>query len=91
MHELGINLSDRQPQLLTGELTEQADLIVTMGCGDECPYGPGKRYVDWDLHDPKGRPLGEVRATRAMTLRGRSTLRFFGCGARHCGSSGPGI
>jgi protein-tyrosine-phosphatase len=64
MHELGINLSDRQPQLLTGELTEQADLIVTMGCGDECPYVPGKRYVDWDLHDPKGRPLGEVRATR---------------------------
>ena len=64
MHELGIDLSDHQPQLLTRELAEQADLIVTMGCGDECPYIPGKRYIDWDLPDPKGRPLGEVRATR---------------------------
>jgi arsenate reductase (thioredoxin) len=64
MHELGIDLSDHQPQLLTRELAEQADLIVTMGCGDECPYVPGKRYVDWDLPDPKGRPLDEVRATR---------------------------
>jgi arsenate reductase len=64
MHELGIDLSDHQPQLLTRELAEQADLIVTMGCGDECPYIPGKRYLDWDLPDPKGRPLDEVRATR---------------------------
>jgi arsenate reductase len=64
MHERGIDLSDRQPQLLTRELAEQADLIVTMGCGDECPYVPGKRYVDWDLPDPKGRPLDEVRAIR---------------------------
>jgi arsenate reductase len=64
MHELGIDLSDHQPQLLTLELAERADLIVTMGCGDECPYVPGKRYVDWDLPDPKGRPLDEVRATR---------------------------
>jgi arsenate reductase (thioredoxin) len=64
MRELGIDLSDHRPQLLTRELAEQADLIVTMGCGDECPYIPGKRYVDWDLPDPKGRPLAEVRATR---------------------------
>jgi protein-tyrosine-phosphatase len=64
MRELGIDLSDRQPQPLTRELVDQADLIVTMGCGDECPYVPGKRYVDWDLPDPKGRPLDEVRATR---------------------------
>jgi protein-tyrosine-phosphatase len=64
IHELGIDLSDRQPRLLTLELAERADLIVTMGCGDECPYVPGKRYVDWDLPDPKGRPLDEVRATR---------------------------
>jgi protein-tyrosine-phosphatase len=64
MHELGIDLSAHQPQLLTRELAEQADLIVTMGCGDECPYIPGKRYFDWDLPDPKGRPLDEVRATR---------------------------
>jgi arsenate reductase (thioredoxin) len=46
------------------ELAEQADVVVTMGCGDECPYIPGRRYLDWDLDDPKGRPLGEVRATR---------------------------
>lgn len=64
MSELGIDLSDRRPQVLTRELSERADVIVTMGCGDECPYIPGKRYIDWDLADPKGRPLAEVRATR---------------------------
>ena len=64
MRELGIDLSDRVPRALTRELAEQADVVVTMGCGDECPYIPGKRYVDWDLEDPKGRPLEEVRATR---------------------------
>jgi arsenate reductase (thioredoxin) len=64
MRELGIDLADRRPQLLTRELAEQADVIVTMGCGDRCPYIPGKRYVDGDLPDPKGRPLDEVRATR---------------------------
>ena len=64
MDELGIDLRGRTPQLLTRELAEQADVVVTMGCGDECPYIPGKRYVDWELADPKGRPLDEVRATR---------------------------
>jgi arsenate reductase (thioredoxin) len=64
MGELGIDLSDRVPRRLTRELAEQADVVVTMGCGDECPYIPGRRYVDWDLPDPKGRPLDEVRATR---------------------------
>lgn len=64
MQELGIDLSDRKPQLLTRELAEQADIVVTMGCGDECPYIPGKRYIDWDLPDPKGRSLDEVRAIR---------------------------
>jgi len=64
MGELGIDLSERQPQLLTSELAEQADVLVTMGCGDACPYIPGKRYLDWDLPDPKDRPLAEVRATR---------------------------
>jgi arsenate reductase len=64
MHDRGIDLSGRRPQLLTRELAEQADLIVTMGCGDACPYIPGKRYLDWDLPDPKGRPISEVRATR---------------------------
>src|SRR5512144_1143649 len=64
VRELGIDLSDRKPQLLTRELAEQADVVVTMGCGDQCPYIPGKRYLDWDLQDPKGRPIDEVRATR---------------------------
>ena len=52
------------PQLLSDELAAWADVIVTMGCGDACPYIPGKRYLDWELPDPKGRPLEEVRATR---------------------------
>jgi len=64
MREIGIDVTDREPKLLTRELAEQADVVVTMGCGDECPYIPGRRYLDWDLEDPKGRPLDEVRATR---------------------------
>jgi arsenate reductase len=64
MAELGIDVADRAPRRLTRELAEQADVVVTMGCGDECPYIPGKRYLDWDLQDPKGRPVEEVRATR---------------------------
>jgi arsenate reductase len=64
MRELDIDLADRKPRALTRELAEQADVVVTMGCGDTCPYIPGKRYLDWDLPDPKGRPLDEVRATR---------------------------
>ena len=59
-----LDLADRTPQRLTRELAEAADVVVTMGCGDECPFIPGKRYIDWDLPDPKGRPLHEVRATR---------------------------
>ena len=64
MRELGIDVSDRRPRRLTTELAEQADVVVTMGCGDACPFIPGKRYVDWELEDPKGRPVDEVRATR---------------------------
>jgi arsenate reductase len=64
MREIGIDLSGRTPQPLTRGLAEQADVVVTMGCGDACPYIPGKRYVDWELDDPAGRPLSEVRATR---------------------------
>jgi arsenate reductase (thioredoxin) len=64
MRELDLDLEGRRPQLLTRELAERADVVVTMGCGDSCPYIPGKRYIDWDLPDPKGRPLDEVRATR---------------------------
>ena len=64
MREIGIDLADRKPQELTRELAEQADLIITMGCGDSCPYVPGKRYIDWDLTDPAGLPLDEVREIR---------------------------
>ena len=69
MHELGIDLTDRRPQPLTRELAERADVVVTMGCGDACPYIPGKRYLDWDLPDPKGRPIETVRATRDEIAR----------------------
>jgi len=64
MREIGIDLSSRRPQLLTQELAEQADVVVTMGCGDVCPYIPGKRFIDWELPDPKGRPIAQVRAIR---------------------------
>jgi len=64
MAELGIDLSGRRPHKLGQADAEWADVVVTMGCGDECPYIPGKRYLDWDLPDPKGQPLEAVRATR---------------------------
>jgi arsenate reductase len=64
MKERGIDLSEQEPQLLTTELAEQADVVVTMGCGDACPYIPGKRYIDWNLQDPKGRPIADVRRLR---------------------------
>lgn len=69
MHELGVNLADRRPQRLTHELAEQADIVITMGCGDECPFIPGKRYIDWELTDPAGRPVDAVRATRDEIAR----------------------
>jgi arsenate reductase len=64
MSEVGIDLSGNTPQLLTTELAEQADVVVTMGCGDACPFIPGKRYIDWNLPDPKGRPIADVRRLR---------------------------
>ncbi len=64
MDELGIDLRGESPKPLTRELAEWADVIVTMGCGDACPYIPGKRYLDWELDDPKGRSIDAVRATR---------------------------
>jgi arsenate reductase len=69
MRELGVDLADRRPRLLTRELAEEADVVVTMGCGDECPFIPGKRYLDWELEDPKDRPVEEVRATREEIAR----------------------
>ena len=64
MRELGIDLASRRPQGLTDELAQWADVVVTMGCGDECPYIPGKRYLDWDLPDPKRLPVDQVRVIR---------------------------
>jgi arsenate reductase (thioredoxin) len=64
MREVGVELEGRRPKALTTEAAEQADLVVTMGCGDECPYIPGKRYIDWALPDPTGLPIEEVRAIR---------------------------
>jgi arsenate reductase (thioredoxin) len=64
MAELGIDLGGRTPRRLSREDAEWADVVVTMGCGDECPYIPGKRYLDWDLEDPKGQSLEAVRGTR---------------------------
>src|SRR3954470_8075422 len=65
MGELGIDVGRQRPKRLTRDMAERADVVVTMGCGDECPYIPGKRYIDWDLRDPKGLPLEQVRAIRA--------------------------
>jgi protein-tyrosine-phosphatase len=64
MAELGIELSGRRPRRLTDALARNADVVVTMGCGDECPYIPGKRYIDWVLPDPEGLPLEGVREIR---------------------------
>jgi arsenate reductase len=64
MRELDVDLSDRTPHPLDRDDMEWADVVVTMGCGDECPYIPGKRYVDWELEDPAGQPLPEVRRIR---------------------------
>jgi len=64
MQEIGIALSNAKPQKLTEEMAREASLLITMGCGDKCPYVPGLRRDDWPLPDPKGRPLDEVRAVR---------------------------
>ncbi|PPG85769.1 heat-shock protein HtpX [Rathayibacter sp. AY1F3] len=64
MAEEGIDISQAVPQLMTTEQVQTSDVVITMGCGDVCPVFPGKRYEDWDLADPKGRPLEEVRSIR---------------------------
>jgi arsenate reductase len=64
MRELGIDIADKVPRALERDQAEWADVVVTMGCGDECPYIPGKRYLDWELRDPKGLSLAEIRDIR---------------------------
>jgi arsenate reductase (thioredoxin) len=64
MREVGIDLTSRQPHLLQEESARTADVVVTMGCGDACPVFPGTRYEDWELEDPAGRPLQDIRRIR---------------------------
>lgn len=64
MKEIGIDLSDVKPQLLTDDLAGKAEMLITMGCGEACPYVPGLKREDWPLTDPKGKPLDEVRKIR---------------------------
>ena len=75
MRELDIDLADRVPRKLTNEAAQRADVVVTMGCGDECPYIPGKRYIDWELTDPKGLPIDAVRAVRDEIAERVAALR----------------
>jgi arsenate reductase (thioredoxin) len=76
MRELGIDLTDRRPQRLTTQLAEAADVVVTMGCADECPYLPGKRYLDWELPTPKAAQstMSEPHATRSCAASTSSSL-----------------
>ena len=78
MQEIGIDLSHAKPQKLTEELARDAQLLITMGCGDKCPYVPGLRRDDWPLRDPKGLPTEEVRAIRDdIKSRVQDLLRTF--------------
>jgi len=75
MEEIGLDLSHEFPKPLTDEFVQAADVVITMGCGDACPIYPGKRYLDWELDDPAGRPLDEVRVIRdEIDRRVRSLL-----------------
>lgn len=64
MREVGLDIIAETPKLLTDGMVRHADVVITMGCGDACPFFPGKRYLDWELDDPSGRPLHEVRRIR---------------------------
>lgn len=76
MRELGIDLTNEMPKLLTTGSVEAADVVVTMGCGDACPIYPGKRYLDWELDDPAGQDVEHVRPIRdEIDRRVRQLLR----------------
>ena len=64
MNEEGIDLSQQSPKILTNEAVEASDVVITMGCGDACPFFPGKRYLDWVLQDPAGQGVADVRPIR---------------------------
>jgi arsenate reductase len=79
MREVGIDLAKTKPQKLTEELARGAEVLITMGCGDECPYVPGPRRLDWPLPDPKGLPIEEVRSIREeVRLRVENLLKAEG-------------
>jgi protein-tyrosine-phosphatase len=64
LKEVGIDISNEQPKVLTTSAVEQSDVVITMGCGDACPFFPGKRYLDWVLPDPAGQGVSDVRPIR---------------------------
>ena len=64
MKEVGIDIANNQPKVLTNEAVQESDVVITMGCGDACPFYPGKRYEDWVLEDPAGQPIDKVREIR---------------------------
>ncbi|WP_026819942.1 arsenate reductase ArsC [Arthrobacter castelli] len=70
MDDAGMDLSAERPKVLRAEAVEESDVVITMGCGDECPYFPGKRYYDWDLEDPAGKDLEAVHRIRE-DIKGR--------------------
>jgi protein-tyrosine-phosphatase len=69
MHEVGIDVSRAVPERLTGDAARAADVVVTMGCGDACPVFPGKRFEDWAVDDPAGKPVDDVRIIRDEIAR----------------------
>ena len=82
MAEKGIDISDAAPSSWTDEILGSADVIVTMGCGDSCPFIPGKRYLDWEMDDPTGKSVDEVRGIRdQIELRVRRLMTELGVGS----------
>jgi len=81
MAEVGIDLTAEQPRILTEDAVHASDVVITMGCGDTCPVFPGKRYEDWDLDDPAGRGIDDVRAIRDA-IRTRVEALLAGLAAR---------
>ena len=96
MDELGIDLSKEFPKPLTTDVVVAADVVVTMGCGDACPVFPGKRYLDWELEDPAGKDVAEVRRIHARSggtygvPRVHAELRRRGWMVNHCDDDGGG-
>jgi len=90
MAEVDVDLQDAAPKLLEIDAVREADVIVTMGCGDACPVFPGKRYEDWDLEDPAGKDLAQVRQIRDE-IRSRVEALLESLGASSCSAPFPGV